>query len=200
MPRFQVSRLSALLFEFLSTGGSPVPSDAIFVFAGRTERKRYGLELWKRGLAPILILSVGRFEWRRFPELGLSGDGGLTQLVEETNYKRRHFFVTVESGKISARFVATHFLGTFREARGLAEEIRAKGYRSVLVVSSSAHLRRVRLAMGRALGGIPVRVAFTAVPERDGVIRRDGWSRWAGDLGLVAGEMLKLPLYWFLCR
>jgi uncharacterized SAM-binding protein YcdF (DUF218 family) len=184
------------LFDFLSVPAAPpVPSDAIFVLAGRPERKRYGLELFQRGLAPVLILSVGRFEWRRFPEVGLPDDGGLTRLVGETYYRRRHFFVTVGPDGASARFVPAHFLGTRREALGLADEIRAKGYRSVLVVSTSVHIRRTRLALKRALGDLPVRVAYTAVPESESGIRRDSWSRSAAGWSYVSSELLKLALY-----
>ena len=190
-----MSRLLARPFNFLSIAEPPVPSDAIFVFAGRPERKRYGLELFKRGLAPALILSVGRFEWRRLPELGLPDDGGLTRLVQETYYKRRHFFVTVGPGGASARFVPTHPLGTLREALGLAEEVRAKGYRSILVVSTSIHLRRIRLALRHALGEFPVRVAYTAVPESDSKIRRDDWWRTVTGWTSVTGELLKLAIY-----
>lgn len=188
------------LFDFLSIGGPPVPSDAIFVIAGRPERKRYGLEIFKRGLAPVLILSVARFEWRRFPELGLSDDGGLTRLVGETYYRRRHFFVTVGSEGAHARFVPTRFLGTRREAQGLAEEVRARGYGSILVVSTSIHLRRVRLALRRALRELPVRVAYTAVSESDSGIRRDRWSRSAAGWSYVTSELLKLALYRVLPR
>ena len=191
-----MSGLLSRLFDFLSAGGEPaVPSDAIFVLAGRPERKRYGLELFRRGLAPVLILSVGRFEWRRFPELGLADDGGLRRLVEETYYKGRHFFVTVGPEGTSARFVPTRFLGTRREALGLAEEVRAKGYRSILVVSTSIHLRRTRLALRRALGELPVRVSYTAVPEGESGIRRDSWSRSAAGWSYVTSELLKLAVY-----
>jgi hypothetical protein len=190
-----VSQLPARLFDFLSTGEPPVPSDAIFVFAGRPERKRYGLELFQRGLAPVLILSVGRFEWRRLPELGLPHDGGLTGLVQETYYRHRHFFVTVGPDGVSARFVPTHFLGTLREALGLAEEVRAKGYRSVLVVSTSIHLRRTRLALRHALKGLPVGISYTAVPESDSGIRRDKWSQSAAGWSYASRELVKLAIY-----
>lgn len=190
-----MSELPARLFDFLSTGGPPVPSDAIFVFAGRPERKRFGLELFKRGLAPVLILSVGRFEWRRFPDLGLPDDGGLTRLVQETYYKHRHFFVTVGPDGASARFVPTHFLGTLREALALAEEVRAKGYRSILVVSTSIHLRRARLALRHTLKDLPVRVAYTAVPESESKIRCDDWWQTATGWTSVTGELFKLAIY-----
>jgi uncharacterized SAM-binding protein YcdF (DUF218 family) len=188
------------IFDFLSPSEPPVPADAIFVLAGRPERKRYGIELWKRGLAPALILSVARFEWRRFPELGLPDDGGLTRLVQETYYKRRHFFVTLDSGGANARFVPTRFLGTRREALGLAEEVRAKGYRSLLVVSTSVHLRRTRLALKRALGDLPMRVSYTAVPEAQSGVRRDSWFRSVAGWSYVTGELFKLPLYGLLPR
>ncbi len=61
-----MSRLLTRLFDFLSVAEPPVPSDAIVVFAGRPERKRYGLELFKRGLAPALALrhALGEFPVR----------------------------------------------------------------------------------------------------------------------------------------
>ncbi|HEX3112130.1 MAG TPA: hypothetical protein VHU20_02570, partial [Candidatus Eisenbacteria bacterium] len=75
---------------------SDVP-DAIVVLAGRPERKAYGLELWKAGRAPAVVLSVARFEWRAFPSLGLPDDGGLAALVAQTPPRLRHFLVTLDS-------------------------------------------------------------------------------------------------------
>lgn len=81
------------VYDFLSYGEPPRKADCIFVLAGREERKRYGIDLWKTHWAPELILSVGRFEWRRFYALGLPGDGGLRGLVDNTPPVARHFFV-----------------------------------------------------------------------------------------------------------
>src|SRR5262245_11773192 len=50
---------------------SGMSDDAIFVFAGRESRKRFGVRLYREGRAPRLLLSVGRFEWRRFADLSL---------------------------------------------------------------------------------------------------------------------------------
>ncbi len=72
------------LYRLLNIGESPQKSDCIFVLAGMHERKTYGIDLWRQGYAPQLILSVGRFEWRRFYTLGLPGDGGLRELVHAT--------------------------------------------------------------------------------------------------------------------
>src|ERR1035438_7158796 len=49
-------------YESLTRNDSVQPVDLIFVMAGRMERKHYGLELYRAGVAPQLVLSVGRFE------------------------------------------------------------------------------------------------------------------------------------------
>src|SRR5262245_63559441 len=181
-------------------GGPPVSAEAIFVFAGRPHRKRHGIALWRRGVAPVLILSVARFEWRGVPGLGLPEDGGLRGLVDETYYKRGHFFVTLGPSGARARFVPPRFLGTRREAIGLAEEVRAKGYRSLLVVSSPPHLRRARLAVRRALRGQEVRVDYTATTDEGEAMSAAGWWRTAPGRRYVAGELVKLALYRMLPR
>ena len=56
--------------DFLFQGDSPTPADVIFVLAGRHERKRHGLQLFRDGLATRLILSLGRFEVRKMGSLG----------------------------------------------------------------------------------------------------------------------------------
>jgi len=61
------------LYENLTRTDSVQPCDLIFVLAGRMERKPYGLELYLAGMAPRLVLSVGRFEVSRMHQLGLSG-------------------------------------------------------------------------------------------------------------------------------
>jgi uncharacterized SAM-binding protein YcdF (DUF218 family) len=195
-----VKRLLARAFDFLADADAPGPADAIFVFAGRPERKRHGLALWRRGLAPVLILSVARFEWRRFPELGLEDDGGLRALVEATYYKRRHFFVTLDPSGTRVRFVPPRALGTRREAFALAEEAGAAAFRSILVVTSPPHVRRARFAVERALRGSGVRIACTAAPGEDPSMNRESWWRSGSGRSYVAAEFLKLGLYRLLPR
>src|SRR5262245_13733886 len=78
------------IYDYLSIGIAPRKADCIFVLAGRQERKVFGIQLWQQGYAPEVILSVGRFEWRRFYHLGLSGDGGLKAMVDRTPPVQRH--------------------------------------------------------------------------------------------------------------
>ena len=52
----------ARLYESVICNDAPMPADLIFVMAGRMERKIYGLELYRAGIAPKLVLSIGRYE------------------------------------------------------------------------------------------------------------------------------------------
>jgi uncharacterized SAM-binding protein YcdF (DUF218 family) len=181
------------LFDSLCEGGPPRKADLIFVFAGRHERKRHGVRLWKEGFAPTLVLSVERFEWRRFVELGLPDDGGLLDLVERTPPVDRHFFVVLDRAGARAYRVPARGLGTWREAQALADLLGREGLRSVLVVSSAIHLKRaVSTLRGLARG---VQFDATAVPDPGSVIARDGWWRLPRARRAVLREALKLFMY-----
>jgi hypothetical protein len=164
------------LFDFLDRRQSPERADTIVVLAGRHERKVFGIELWERGLAPELILSVGRFEWRRFYELNLPDDGGLKELVESTFYKDRHFFVrfhgTVAHPQARAIRVHKGHLGTWSEIAGLASYLRDAPRQSLLIVSTSIHLRRTADLVRRMIDPTRTRVSYVAVPELRSSLRR----------------------------
>lgn len=125
----------------------PEEADAIFVFAGKESRKRTALRLFREGRAPRLIISVGRFEWRRFARLGLEGDGGLVELVPTIEPEKRHFFVEAGPEGTRARAVTVGRFGTWTEARAVAALLAKRGARRVLVVSHEQHLPRCLLAL-----------------------------------------------------
>ncbi|HET9251459.1 MAG TPA: ElyC/SanA/YdcF family protein [Candidatus Eisenbacteria bacterium] len=195
-----LSRLLAGLADLLDRSVSPAPSDALFCFAGRPERAPYAVALWRAGIAPVLILSVGRFEWRRFPGLGLDSDGGLRDLVERTPPSRRHFLVVVDRAGARAEWMPRGRLGTLAEARAIARLARGRGWRTLTAVTTAAHSRRALLSVRRALSGEPVRVAVAAVPESRSSAPRDAWWRDRAGRSLVLGECIKLPVYALLAR
>ena len=153
------------LHDYLDISSKPEPCDAIFVLAGRQERKVHGLNLWRVGYAPELILSVARFEWRRFYELGLPRDGGLQKLVDAIPPIERHFFVREWKDRAESVAVKKGKYGTLTEALAVAVLLRGGEYRSLIVVSSAFHLRRVALAFRRAFRGSGTRLVFVAVPN-----------------------------------
>ena len=164
------------LFDFLDLRQPPERADTIVVLAGRHERKVFGIELWERGFAPELILSVGRFEWRRFYELDLPDDGGLQELVDSTFYKDRHFFVRFNGTGAQARANAIRIhkghLGTWSEIAALASYLHRAPRRSLLIVSTSIHLRRTAELVGRMIDPTRTHVSCVAVPEQRSSLRR----------------------------
>ncbi|HSQ60533.1 MAG TPA: ElyC/SanA/YdcF family protein [Acidobacteriota bacterium] len=131
---------------------APPPADLLFVFAGAPWRKRAALDAWRGGAARALVLSVGRFEWRRLPELGIADDGGLAALVEATPPERRHFLLVLEEGRAAARLVPKGRLGTWSEALALASLARERGAGSIEVCTSGYHMPRALLSVRRAIG------------------------------------------------
>ena len=142
-----------------------------------------------------MIVSVGRFEWRRFPALGLP-DGGLRALVDATPYWRRHFFVRIDrSGAAEAHLIEARAFGTRHEARALAAICRERGLRSVLVVTSSVHVRRASLALSRAVHGQDVVFSFEPVPQDRDPYGPGRWWRTRNGVRVVLSELVKVAIY-----
>lgn len=175
-------------------------AEAIFVFAGGHPRKEFAAEVWRRGAAPVLIVSVGRFEWRRFAGLGLPGDVALRGAVEQVPPPERHFFVVVERGRAEALPIRRHRFGTRNEARALASLARERGWRSLVVISSGFHLRRVALVVRRALAGSGVRLSFAALPYDRDLYGPGRWWRRPRGVRVVLSEVVKLAVYGLFLR
>ncbi|MEJ2247383.1 MAG: hypothetical protein P8Y80_15105 [Acidobacteriota bacterium] len=135
------------------------------------------MKLWHQGYAGQMILSIGRFEWRKFYELGLDSDGGLKSLVDQTPPQKRHFFLQMDGHEASCTLVQTGLLGTHSEGRLLAEFINGKPIQSLLVISSPCHLRRASLVLRHAFHSKEVRLSFVAVPEEPGWESSSGRSQ-----------------------
>jgi hypothetical protein len=168
----------------------PGPADAIFVFAGRESRKRTGLKLFRAGEAPRLIISVARFEWRRFALLGLEDDGGLVDLVPTIEAPKRHFFVQLGPEGASCEPVTLGRFGTWTEARAISRLIAKRGYRRVLVVSHREHLPRCLVAL-RAFLPPGVEAVPVASEDPEPLSRFDEAVKLAGYRLLAAVERRK---------
>jgi len=185
------ARLAQSIYDYLDVGKSPRPGDCIFVLAGKHERKSYGLKMWRFGYAPQLILSIGRFEWRQFRELSLESDGGLKEMVEQTTPKKRHFLVRLDRQEAFCTMIQTGLLGTRSEVRALAAYLRDMPIRSLLVLSSPAHLRRVAIVFHRAFRKRGIHLTFVSVPENPSFAS-------SADRAEIWSELCKYLLYRFL--
>jgi len=156
------------LLAWLVRADPAVPADAIFVLAGLKARKVFAIQLLEKEFAPRVLFSVGRFEVRRFPELGLPPTIDLLQMAQSTPPPQRHFFVLFENQQFTVERIHVRTLGTLSEIDALADWLLAHpGISSLLVVSSGPHLRRLRMCCRRLLRR-NVRCSFVATPGDSG--------------------------------
>jgi uncharacterized SAM-binding protein YcdF (DUF218 family) len=163
------------------------PADLIFVMAGRMERKPYGLELYRAGIAPRLVLSVGRFEVSKMSQLDLEGLHALIELRDKTHPDERHFFVTVDATGTHVDNAHSPRWSTYGEALALRQFLEQRPARKVIVISTGVHLRRVALAFAHVFRNAPIEFRYCPVPARFGPVSMGRW--------FVIKEMTKLAGY-----
>lgn len=181
------AKLAQALYDFLDVGKSPRPADCIFVLAGRQESKTYGTKMWRFGYAVQLILSVCGPERRMLSELNLESDGGLEALAAQTPQKKAHFLVRYDRQESFCVQLRPGWFALRSEVSGAAKYLREIPVRSLLVVSSPAHLRRVSLVFRRELRKSGIQLTFVAVPEKvqfsSPSARSEIWSEFIKYLG-----------------
>ena len=107
------------LFVFVPSA-HPKHADAIVVLSSARPRYDLGLELYRRRIAPALVLSLPAFEAR----------GG-------------------NACPDYADCFHAHPYSTRGEARTVARLVRAHGWHTIVVVTSRYHVRRARMLFGR---------------------------------------------------
>jgi len=190
-----LQKLAARLYDWLACADSVADGDLIFAVAGRESRKMFALELFSQGRAPKLLLSVGRFEIRRFAKLPLPVSLDLLSIAAPIPAPTRHFFVSFEAAKSAVGFVRLRGrFGTLREIQAFAAWLKDRpNINSVLVVSSASHLRRVRMCC-RAF--LPRRLQFRMLAEpNENPLEWEQWWRCRDARVLIIGEPVKLLLY-----
>ncbi len=208
----QSSPRESRLHAWLSPAEAPRSTDLIFVLAGRVHRKEYALELFRQGLAPRILLSVGRFEIRRFSKMALPVPLDLLKVAQEVPPPQRHYFVFFEGQQVRAEHVPPGRFGTLTEIAALARWLEANPLiRSLLIVSSDSHLRRIRMCC-RALFKGSEAVAFVAAPLTPpfqpilgsaAVQQGSSLGEEGVDLSSLKDdlwEMFKLAIYWVLLK
>jgi hypothetical protein len=170
-------------------------ADLIFVLAGREARKIYALQLFGEGRAPRVLLSVGRFEIRKFRNLPLPVPVDLLGLALPVAPPLRHFFVCFEDGNAKVERIPVGRWGTLSEVKALANWLRqCPEVRRTLMVSSRVHLPRLRLCSWALLSS-QVHVEFIAVPDSATHIHPGPGLRSFSTLMLIFGEVVKIAVY-----
>jgi hypothetical protein len=182
------------LFDWLACADEVCNGDIIFALAGRQSRKIFALELFSQRRAPGLILSVGRFEIRRFADLHWPAPLDLMKIAAPVSPPQRHFFASYWNGESAVELVRRHKFGTLSEIEALAAWLkRHPEINFLLVVSSGPHLRRVQLCC-RILLSSSVQVRYLGAVE-DSCISRNSWWKKKDTRAMVLYEFPKLLLY-----
>lgn len=155
-------------------------ADAILVLGGETrqgDRVMHAVKLYKRGLAPLLVLSGTPMGFR----------------THEAEVMQRH----AEYLGVSPEHIVTvkHASESTREEAGvLVPVLRGKGVKKVILVTSSSHTGRAKRTFEKVAG--PVGPRFLASPVDDGYFNPDGWWTRRKDAKTLVSEAIKTVWYW----
>jgi len=183
--------------KWLAPADAPRAADLIFVLAGRVHRKEYALGLFRQGLSASILFSVGRFEIRRFSRMALPVPLDLLKLAQQMPPPQRHYFVFFQGQGVQVAHVFPGRFGTLTEIEALARWLGAHpDIRSILVISSDMHLRRIRMCC-RSLLNPNVEVAYLAAPYSPPEQERRSALESTIDALL---EIFKVLNYWALLK
>jgi hypothetical protein len=172
-------------------------ADLIYVMAGKMERKGYGLELYRAGLSPRLVLGVGRFEVSKMHKVALEAAvlEELIALRDKTPADQRHFMVALDPSGVSIEKRRLRRWSTYGEILDLQDWLKVKNVQRVMVISTDVHLRRVALTCVGVFRGTPVEFRYCPVPPRLASPKKDGWWTRSEDRRFVIKELMKLIGY-----
>jgi uncharacterized SAM-binding protein YcdF (DUF218 family) len=163
-------------------------ADAIFVLAGTVaDRPLEAADLYKEGYAPFILVT------RDLPEAGAVIAAERGARVPAHSDLNREMLLTL-GVPLSALIIPNRVHdNTAQEAETLRTVAVQHGWRRVIVVSSRYHLRRVSLAVHRALRGTNIQLVLRGT--RYDAAAPDRWWTRRYDLRWLLSEVPKLLAY-----
>jgi uncharacterized SAM-binding protein YcdF (DUF218 family) len=163
-------------------------ADAIFVLAGGTvERWLEGVELYREGHAPLIVLSPGRLDRAEIEvrAKGIRWHSGSEQALDAV--------LQLGIPPAAVQIMPGNLDNTAQEAEAFHRLVNEKGWQRVIVVTSPYHTRRTRFAFRREFRGSPVHIAVRASRFDESDPPR--WWRHRADIRFVTSELEKVVLY-----
>jgi uncharacterized SAM-binding protein YcdF (DUF218 family) len=166
------------------------PADAILVLAGaRTVRWLEGVELYREGLAPNIVISPGIVEQA---EIELRRRG-IDFPLEADLIKHAMVQLGVPPAALTTLTLSWRLDNTADEAAAMEQLALHHGWSRIIVVTSKYHTRRTRFAFRRELSDTSIRIQVRG-SRFDGA-KPDGWWKSRSDLRYVISELQKLLAY-----
>jgi uncharacterized SAM-binding protein YcdF (DUF218 family) len=164
-------------------------ADALVVLAGSTayvERAGRAAELYRAGRAAAVVLTDDG-------QLG----GWSRELERNPSFAERAAWELERGGVPRGAIVVLPGVvsSTHEEARAVGGHARARGLRSIMLVTSGYHTRRARWTFRRELEGDGVAVGVAAVEPGGQTPTPGTWWLYPRGWRAVAGEYLKLVYY-----
>ncbi|MGE5323717.1 MAG: hypothetical protein ACM3SW_12685 [Actinomycetota bacterium] len=124
----------------------------------------------------------------------------LLAVRDATPPARRHFWVEISGGKSLIRRADLNKTGTFGELQALAAYLKADPLRTIALVSTSLHLRRIQFCCSRIPFFRDKDILLWAAPAGHCSIDRDQWWKNGAGRRYLLSEYIKLAGYNFLYR
>ena len=159
------------------------------------ERKPYGLELYRAGFAPRLLLSVGRFEVSKMRAVDFQSVDELIAQRDRTVPDERHFFCEMSASGTRIEQLKLPQWNTYAEVVALREFLKPDMPRSLMVISTDVHLRRVAMVFKRVFREVPIEAHYCPVPPHSSTLRKGEWWMRQDDRHYVLKEAIKLVAY-----
>jgi uncharacterized SAM-binding protein YcdF (DUF218 family) len=144
--------------RLLNNPDAPAQADAIVILAGTYQRALQAGELYRRGLAPQVYVSVPAPDGSAAPLAAL----GVRLVPKEEIYEQTLAAMGVPAERI--RRLGRGSLSTFDEAREAVRAFPTAGTR-LLLVTSPFHVRRTRMIFEDALAGRGVQFLVVAATQ-----------------------------------
>ncbi len=175
--------------RWLVTAAPLAHADALAVLGGSAtyvERTRYAASLWRAGRAPRIVLTND----------GLRG--GWSQSEQRNPFFVERATAELQRDGVSAaqiEIVPGGVTNTYTEAVALRTHAEARGWHSLLIVTSGYHARRAWWTLRRVFAGSGIELGLDPVPLGEQTPAPLWW--WLRPMGwrMVAGEYGKLIYY-----
>ncbi|MFC1474697.1 YdcF family protein [bacterium] len=163
-------------------------ADAIYVYGGGViERPVYAAKLYREGYAPTVVVG------------GILMDSNLIAIGHYLNDGDINRKVVVKRGVPGKRIVQIwEGTSTYEETESLKKYILQNKLKSVILVTSPFHTRRVRMCARRVFKDTGVKLIVTSVPDPE--VNLENWWVDERDLVNIAVEFIKITYYFIKFR